>query len=49
MENPTKRKEMGALAKVVSQDYRMEIIVALWMNLFQALLAKKHGEEYGNI
>lgn len=49
MENPTKRKEMGALAKVVSQDYRMETIVALWMNLFQALLAKKHGEEYGII
>lgn len=45
MENPIKRKEMGAFAKEASQSYKMENIVALWMNLFQTLWAEKRGKE----
>ena len=45
IEQPEERKAMGQAALKDAENYRIENIVRLWMNLFTELLQKKRGNQ----
>ena len=44
IENPDKRAEMGVEAVKKSGNYSVDKIIPMWMDLFERLVAEKHGE-----
>ena len=44
IENPDKRAEMGTEAVKKSENYRVDKIIPMWMELFERLVAEKHGK-----
>ena len=44
IENPDKRAEMGAEAVKKSENYSVDKIIPMWMDLFERLVAEKHGK-----
>lgn len=44
IENPAKRAEMGAEAVKKSENYSVDKIIPMWMELFERLVAEKHGK-----